>query len=69
MGERKTLVFCGKCGNTMVMGEFPVVGSIQTKPCRFCIQAATKEGYNAGRMSAIRDLYEVKDDTQARTTT
>ncbi len=63
MGTPKAIVFCGKCGNSMVMGTFPIVGSVQTRPCRFCIQTATREGYNAGRMSAIMDLYEEpKDD-------
>ncbi len=57
MSAPKAVVFCGKCGNNLVMGEFPVEGSIQAPGCSTCIQIATREGYNAGRMSAIMELY------------
>ena len=62
MTAPKTVVYCGKCGNSLIVGRLPETGPVRVAPCRFCIQKATREGYVAGRTSAIQELYMENPD-------
>ena len=62
MTAPKTVVYCGKCGNSLIVGRLPETAPLRVAPCRFCIQKATREGYVAGRTSAIAELYVENPD-------
>lgn len=64
MGAPKAVVYCGKCGNSLIVGSLPETGPVRVAPCRFCIRKATQEGYVAGRTSAIAELYVEKPNDQ-----
>ena len=59
MGAPKTVVYCGKCGNTLLLGTDgePVPQPIKVPPCRLCRKNATMEGFSAGRATAIAELF------------
>ena len=62
MAPPNTIIYCGKCGNSLIIRSLPETGPFRTAPCRFCIRKATQEGYVAGRTSAIQELYVENHD-------
>lgn len=58
MGAPKTIVYCGKCGNNLMVGDQDTKFPIETSPCRFCVRAATREGFIAGRANAMAELFK-----------
>ncbi len=59
------VVYCAKCGDTILVGKVGDVihQPIKVRPCRRCLTGATREGFKAGRLSAITELcIEVKSN-------
>ena len=60
MGEPKTVVYCSKCGNGILVGKMPDE-PIKVPPCRHCRRQYTQEAFIAGRASAMADLFKEKE--------
>ncbi len=61
MSAPKVIVYCGKCGNNLTIRDKDVEFPIETNPCRFCVRAACREGFVAGRASAMAELFKEKE--------
>ncbi len=59
MGAPTAIAYCAKCGNTILVGKTgdAICQPIKVPPCRHCRREATSEGFRAGRVSAIAELF------------